>query len=371
MSWPIVNQYLALKYFLPLPVVVVLIVIVARIVDCRGCCHCPLHKVISRIPSKCIRKFCLNKLSSCSSCTSKEKTQSCGSKLFLSLGRFLCLQMYPGLFTKHKIRRAPARRRRRRRKTPAQDSMEVSSEVFLVLLNRKVKDDSNVVPAFSLMSLLIFVASVVAFTTYVPLVTTGVDCREKDSNGRTLFCYTNESVHPLNCSNHSGSKVTCYAWTSDVFAVAFAVALAMFKPAIVITTVYTQIVEWCLNVKANKCRKLKLNTSILKWVIYIVLSAFSIVYFGIYVVDIYVRFNGTADEVNNSVLAVILNALDKYAVYIFLMFAVCLGLVFITTTLPAHCEQMEYNTLSPDQEPSVPCPSPGELPAPNTLKQGR
>lgn len=327
---------------------------------CYGC-RCPFHKAIGRIPSKCIREFCLDKLSSCSNCTSKEQSQSRLFKLYQSLGRFLCLQMFPGLFTKHTIRRAPA-----------QDSGDSSSDVFILLLNRNIKERSRIMPSFSVMSFMIFAASAMAIFTYVPLVIIGPECLEKDSNGRPLFCYTNESNNSVNCSllsqseaNFSnGAMFICKAWTLDIFGVAFAAAMTIFKLAIVITTAYVRIGEWCL--KASKCKKSIATT--LKVIISVLLVVIIIASFGIHVVNSIVIPIGAAGIINDSVRH-ILTVTHKYSGYLFMPFFVCLGLVCITWNLQAHCEQMEYNTLSPDQEPP-PAESPptGELPAPNCFK---
>ena len=252
-------------------------------------------------------------------------------KMFKLIRRNLCLLIFPVLFTEHKMRRAQA-----------QQNMDSSSESLLLFLNRDVNDDSTILKVFVAMSALILGGSAVAFISSVPQVTTGAVCFEQGNSSHSLFCYTHEG-DPVDCANQTEATITCYALSLHVFGVACSAAWAIFKLAIIITTVYIRAGEAFLQYTKNKkC------VSTCTWTVLISLAVIAGVSIGI---DAYIFFIAA----NRDLLA----WFTKYAGYWYLPVWLCVGLIAITRNLEAHCKQTQYNTVSPDQFPPNPLPQQG------------
>ena len=261
-----------------------------------------LVDAIAWVACKCIK---INQLPSCcqSFASWPKQISSIGLYLTQKVGRALCPLMFPGLFTKHRMR------------AQAQES---SPKVYIVFLNRYLNDHSVFLQVFSSLSILVLVASATIFLTSFSPLPTGGQCLKEDKNGHSLLCYTDNSAYPKNCSNltnhaeanvayyigsisqspafcdtkdsdnpencsnstkHTGAiftfyikeftnmqshslyhtdnsdypenytnstnlTYTCYPWTIHTFGVAFASATGVFKFAIFFITAYVQIGDW-------------------------------------------------------------------------------------------------------------------------------
>ena len=147
----------------------------------------------------------------------------------------------------------------------------------------------------------------------------------------------------VDCANQTEATITCYALSLHVFGVACSAAWAIFKLAIIITTVYVRAGEAFLQYTKNrKC------VSTCTWTVLISLGVIVGVSIGI---DAYIFFIAA----NRDLLA----WFTKYAGYWYLPVWLCVGLIAIMWNLEAHCKQTQYNTLSPRQFPPNPLPQQG------------
>ena len=262
-----------------------------------------------------------------------QKVKSLGICLTKKVGRTLCSAMFPGLFTEHKMR------------TQAQASRESVPAVYIVFLNRNLNDHCWIMLFFSLMSYAVLAASAMAFFNSFPLVITNSQCLEEDKNGHPLYCYEDNSPYPKNCTNstnHVEANIvyTCYSWAIGIFGVAFASATGVLQFSIFFITAYIRMSEWCL-MKCSCCVKCKWISIIVLIVIYILCAIGS---------DFYVLSTVKTVTTNFSFTSV-LDILRMTVEYTYLPLWICLSLSFLAFNLEAHCNQKEFNTLSPDQLP--------------------
>ena len=363
-----------------------------------------LVDTITWVACKCI-KVNHDELPSCS-----KPINSVGLYLTKKVGRALCPLMFPGLFTKHKMR------------AQAQES---SPEVYIVFLNRNLNDHFAFLLVFSLLSIVVLATSAAAFLTCFSPVPTGTRCLEEDKNGNSLICYTDSNAYPANCSNltnhaeanvayyvesisqsfcdtefegsdypencsnstnHTGANFafyikeftnmqsptdnsgypenytnsttgasvtyTCYPWTIRTFGVAFASAMGVFKFAIFFTTAYVQICEWCLRNCSSPCK----IGRICKWIVMIGLGLSG----AICLLRAFYSLGAIMSYFPPDVVAQLLTTIIELCEYTYLPTWLCLGLAVVTYYLKEHCKQAEFNTLSPDQLPSPPRPLPQE-----------
>ena len=385
----------ALQFLQLVPTVLVTIVPIA-VISLWGVAI--LVDIIASVAHKCI-KINHDKLPSCCQSSWSKQIESIGIYLTNKVGRTLCPVMFPGLFTKHKMR------------AQAQES---SPKVYIVFINRNLKDHFAFLLFFSLLSLLVLAASAAAFLTSFSPVHTGTQCLKEDKFGHSLLCYADNSAYPENCSNltnhaeanvashmHSGishsssycctedsdypengsnsishctlfihtsnsdylegytnstnltgDNVTyiCYPWTIQIFAVAFASAMGVFKFAIFCTTFYVQIGDWCLRNCSSPCKLGK----ICKWIVMIGLSLSGVIcllrgFFSLGAIMSYLPPN---------VVEQLWTKTSELCEYTYLPTWLCLGLAVVTLYLEEHCKQAEFNTLSPDQLPPPPSPLP-------------
>ena len=112
----------------------------------------------------------------------KRQSQPCGccrwmKTVFLSMGRLLCVSMFPALFKKHKTHKLNV-------------CSSQTTRAFMVFLDRKVENDLVLVVAFCSTAHIIFALSAMMFIQYFPVhVEYSEECHEEDSHGRALFCY--------------------------------------------------------------------------------------------------------------------------------------------------------------------------------------
>ena len=361
-----------------------------------------LVDTITWVACKCIR-INHGKLSSCS-----KPINSVGLYLTKKVGRALCPLMFPGLFTKHKMR------------AQAQES---SPEVYIVFLNRNLNDRFAFLLVFSLLSIVVLATSAAAFLTCFSPVPTGTRCLEEDKNGNSLICYTDNSAYPANCSNltnhaeanvayyvesisqsfcdtefegsdypencsnstnHTGANFafyikeftnmqsptdnsgypenytnsttgasvtyTCYPWTIRTFGVAFASAMGVFKFAIFFMTAVVKIGDWCIRNCSSSCK----IRNICKWTIIVGLGFFVVICLLQTGYSLFIIVNNESTDR----IAQLRTKISKFSEYTYLPVWLCLGLAVVTCYLEEHCQQAEFNTLSPDQLPPPPSPLP-------------
>ena len=380
----------ALQFLQLFPTVLVTLVLIAMI---SLWSLAILVDTIAWVACKCI-KINHGKLSSCCQSSWCKQINSIGLYLTKKVGRALCPLMFPGLFTKHKMR------------AQAQESL---SEVYIAFLNRNLNDHLAFLLVFSLLSIVILAASATAFLTSFSPVPTEAQCLEEDKFGHSLICYTDSSAYPANCSisqslafcdtegsDHSkhytnstteynnyysnptnipilrerrsifptdnsdypdnyttsttGANViyTCYPWTIRTFGVAFASAMGVFKFAIFFTTAVVKIGDWCLRNCSSSCKIRK----ICKWTIIVGLGFFAVICLLQTGYSLFVT-NESTDRITQ-----LLTKISGLCEYTYLPTWLCLGLAVVTLYLEEHCKQAEFNTLSPDQLPPPPSPLP-------------
>lgn len=339
--------------------VVFIVFCVAKVVD-----------IISGLASKCISH---EKLPNCfQSSNNFQQVKSLGSRWTEKIGKTLCPFIFPKLFTEHRIRA---------------QAQETSPKVYIVFLNRDLNGHCCILLVFSLLSILVLAAS--AFLTSIPLVTTGTQCLEVDKNGYPLLCYTKDSAYPEDCTNINHTSITlyftkntsdsclqllsytdirdfpenftnstnyteaniahytCYSWTLHIFGVAFASATGVFKLAIVFTTAYVRMSEWCL-IKSSRY---------VKWISVFGLcgcGVMCLICYGCYSLFVINSSKLTDRPLDQAFSIVVSNLLE----YTYLPLWMCLGFAVITWKMEAYCKQTEYCTLFRSKQ----IPPPRQLP---------
>ena len=141
------------------------------------------------------------------------------------------MQTFPALFKMHKTRSDHGGQTRE----------------FMVFLDRNLEGSVQLIAAFCSIVCCIFSTSTAAFFRYFP-AEESAECLEKDSHGRTLFCYSNSSL-PVDCGNCSVTELRelqfqCYAIALPVgLGIAVAAALGLAKVVIVGVTIFVKVTE--------------------------------------------------------------------------------------------------------------------------------
>ena len=265
----------------------------------------------------------------------------CMKTVFLFMGRLLCVNTFPALFKMHKTHTVHGNQTRK----------------FMVFLDRKVESSSVLVAAFCSLVYSIFCISTLVFFRYFPVEESG-ECREKDNQGRPLFCYTGSSNSslPVDCANYSVTELReldfeCYSIAIPGLGIAVAAALALIKLATMGITIFVKLSEAFFNMTKNPPQKLP------QWCCCCRLPR-------TYANKIYIYLSGTLLAIVPafSPIAIILFAFyDKtqpsrrlryyYFAYMLLPSHLCLPLIYIVKYLEAHCDRGEYASFAADQKP--------------------
>lgn len=278
--------------------------------------------------------------------------QKCSAELqssdwIKSVGRNLCLWMFRSLFTSARM------------KNEAQDSRTSSPYMALKFLNRKVEDNSWIVYFFYFICFATLAASALAFLSSIPLVTTESDCLEKDSRGHPLYCYKNEDNYPVDCTtptNQKGTKdkYTCYAWTQDIFSIAFAAALAISTSTVAFLTFCIRLGEMYLKLFKN----VKCCNKACKYIWTVILAICAIFSFCLTICNLIDVFITECSCSYTQCIVQFLTVVNKFVEYQALPMWVFVGLIIITWNLEEYCEQ-EGHIPVPYQQllPQVNCPN--------------
>ena len=267
----------------------------------------------------------------------------CMNSLFLLVGRWLCVHTFPALFKIHKTR---------------SDHGSQTRE-FMVFLDRRVETTVPFIAAFCSIVCCIFSTSAAVFFRYFP-VEASAECLEKDSHGRSLFCYSNSSL-PVDCANFSVTELRelqfqCYAIAiPDGLGIAVAAALALAKVAIVGVTMFVKVMEGFFMMTKNPqklshccccCCRLRYANKICvhsSRVLLVIVSLISLICCLI-IVSIYLFKLDKKD----------LSHFLHYYAYAFLPVLICAPLAYIVPFLEAHCSRGEYISFAADQKPPDP-----------------
>lgn len=372
-----------------------------------------------------------DKLPSCCKSSWSKQITSIGLYLTNKVGRALCPPMFPGLFTKHKMR-AQAQ------ESSAEVSLESSPKVYIVFLNRNLNDHFAFLLVFSLLSILVLAASATAFLTSFSPVSTGTQCLEEDKNGHSLLCYTDNSAYPENCSNltnHAEANVALYIGSisqSRTFCdtedsdnsencnnstnhtgANFTFCIKEFTNMQSHSLFHTDNSDYPVNYTNSTNRTgANITYTCYPWTIrtfgVAFASAMGIFKFAIFFTTAYVQISdwcfrnccssckigrickwtvmiglGLSGVIcllqtcysfvimtNKSPknMTELLTMISELSEYTYLPMWLCLGLAVITWNLEEYCKQTEFNTLSPDQLPP-PSPLPQQLPPSSPLPQ--
>ena len=275
---------------------------------------------------------------------------------FLSVGKWLCVYTFPALFKMHKTRSGRGRQLRK----------------FMVFLDREVHFQDNtdsllLITAFYSIILSIFCSSAGVFFRYFP-VEESAECLEKDSHGRTLFCYSNSSLidssFPVDCANFSLTELRelqfqCYAIALPVgLGIAVAAALGLAKVAIVGVTIFVKVTEWFVMVIKNPPQKLQevchCNCGNGQCVIriYTIISSLllctvAIITFvcGMFYIVVYALRDPNPRHIT------------YYVAYMLLPMLIYFPLAHVIPYLPKHCDKGKYVSIAADQSPPDPSDS--------------
>ena len=288
----------------------------------------------------------------------KRRSQPCGccrcmKTVFLSMGRLLCVNMFPALFKKHK--------------THSVHSSQ-TTRVFMVFLDRKVENDLVLVAAFCSIVYIIFGLSALMFIQYFPVhVEYSEECHEVDNNGRALFCYVrgSNSSPLLNCSMHSqiGIQLNCYAIAFPGFGIGIAAAFGFAKVAIMGITIFVRIAERVFTMTMKSSRKLqewhhcRSNTCLLSIGLQICANitfiALSLAILAVMIAVTCCISLATLQNVHTRGSSSTLRR-QFYIIYVVLAPLIFLSMVCIIIKLAFHCKQDEYTSLANKQRPPNP-----------------
>lgn len=264
--------------------------------------------------------------------------------LILFVGRFLCVNMFPALFKKHKVR---------------SDSGRQATREFMVFLDRKVEKNLALIAAFCSIIFIIFSTSAIVFFRYF-LVEESEECREKDNHDRPVFCYdangySSSSRLPMDCANltdHELHELTfqCYALPISIpgIGIAVAAALALTKVAIVGVTCYIKVTVSFYKMARNPPLKLTECCPCCSC------CNGRLCITGYVIINIVLFIIGFESFVVNPVQVPYLVTVPNYVYYIAygsLLMLLGLPLIFIIILLVSHCKQGEYVSLTADQRP--------------------
>ena len=307
--------------------------------------HRPLFQVLLYCMSKC-----------CSTPPKQHQPgccRRCMKTVFLSVGRWLCVNTFPALFKMYKTHSGHGSSQMRK---------------FMVFLNRKVESSLVLIAAFCCLVYSIFSISTPVFFRYFPVEESGV-CLEKDTHGRPLFCYINSSIPrypnlPVDCANYTVTELReiefkCYVIAIPGLGIAVAAALGLAKLGIVGVTICVKVTEAFFLMTKNPPRKLpwwccccKLpRTYANKIYIYLCWALLTIVL----AVSWMSGFFFTYYNVRNNNTTVQSPRLKMYYIaYMLLPAQVCLPLAYVIKYLEAHCDREEYTSFAADQRPLDP-----------------
>ena len=174
------------------------------------------------------------------SCKTKQQTCSrkCAGHLLPILNwgsRKIIAVMFPGLFKEHKERHQNL------------NNNLTEIRVSLLFLDRKLENNFAITFSFFLLAIAIVTSALLVFFRHIP-VSISSECLEKDDQFRDLFCYTNGSNWPVNCTIYNSTeleevKFVCYAISILELGIAVAAVLALAKIATVFITIYTKVSE--------------------------------------------------------------------------------------------------------------------------------
>ena len=269
----------------------------------------------------------------------------CMNSVFLFVGRWLCVHTFPALFKMHKTR---------------SDHGSQTRE-FMVFLDRRVETSVPFIAAFCSIVCCIFSTSAAVFFRYFP-VEVSAECLEKDSHGRTLFCYSDSSLInsslPVDCANYSTTELRefqfqCYTITLPAgVGIAIAAALGLAKVAIVGVTTFVKVTEGLFMMTKNPqklphcccCRlqcanKICVYLSIVLLVIVSLIASFCSIF-------ILLNFLETDRKQPQHFL--------HYYAYPLLPLLICVPLAYIVLNLEAHCSRGEYISFAAEQRPPDP-----------------
>ena len=265
----------------------------------------------------------------------------CMKTVFLFMGRLLFVNTFPALFKKHKTR----------------SDCGSQTRSFMVFLDRKVESSLALIAAFSSIVFGIFCMATTVFLRYFP-VEKSEECLEKDSHGRSLFCYSNSSNSslPVDCANYSVTELReldldCYAIALPAgLGIAVAAALGLTKVATVGVTIYVKVIEAFYKVALNQiglwrcCGSRKRGAVIItsSWRLLLVVPL--IVTILIWCVSLTILIDETELEVEHL----------YYVAYMFLSLLISLPLTYIMAHLATHCDKGEYVSITADQRPLDP-----------------
>ena len=245
-------------------------------------------------------------------------------KIVSSVGDFTCVKLFPNLFKKHK------------------QCTQNTVKVFITFLDRDIEDHLGLKGAFYSLAFSILTASVLVFFRLFPVAVSG-ECLEKDGLLRPLFCYTDQSSYPIDCTTYTNNvtamasndtlPVICYALSTNVgLAVAAAVGFAGLVASLV--TVYVRASEYWFEKDWNLwCH------FILSWIAFFTVTCTACAYATLSIGGKI----GNSQEATGQLVA-------RFAYLLLPVFAFFPFLV-IMARLYSHCEQQQYSSLCPDQEP--------------------
>ena len=259
------------------------------------------------------------------------------------------MNTFPALFKLHKTRSKKAKQARK----------------FMLFLDRKVESSTSLVAAFCAIVFCIFCSSAAVFFRYFP-VERSTECLEKDSHGRSLFCYSNVNSSlinlnlPVDCASYTVTELRelefeCYAIAFPAgLGIAVAAAFGLAEVGIVGVTIFIKVTEGFFK-KTKNSKNLPRCCCCYKWTcankLYVcssmvLLVTVSLVSFSCAIL-ILTYFICTIDRMQ-------LLLFLYYLAYPLLPALICLPLICIITKMEAHCDREEYISIAEDQWPRNP-----------------
>ena len=226
---------------------------------------------------------------------------------------------------------------------------------FMILLDRKVDNKLSpaLVPGFVAVAWGVIATSAMVFFRYFPVEQSTEYCREKDYQGRDLYCYSNTSRFPLDCATQNRSVLyECYSFALPTgLGIAVAAALGIAKVLTVIVSIYVKVTGWFYKMtkeysrKLDKCcrccgRKRANEIYMFSNIAMIIMVLMTLAH---------VRFAmDLLSEVNYY------NIMFTYMEYMFLTMVLSINISIIIRVLEKHCDQEEYFNIVAYQIPYNP-----------------
>ena len=252
--------------------------------------------------------------------------------------RILNVFMFPGLFKKLKDRD----------EYKSRENNRLVTRVFTLFLDRRVENNFQIIISFYFFSLAIFSTGLLAFFHYIP-VDIGSECLRRDNQDRTIFCYTNRSAWPVDCTAYNSTNsdmqkinFLCYSFSVFDLGIAIAAAAALAKLATVGITIYIKVSEFVYKKSIDKTSKwphkcYRVHIVILSLVL---LGLFVASEFGIDIIIAERVASGEGHHLKHT-----------YIAYVLLPLVILPPLTIITCNLPKHCSQEEYTSYCEHQLP--------------------